>query len=58
MAQRYPIKKKDHFEPISQEQLDRALPLYQLLELGRFRSKDTAKRIFIENFPGPKTIKH
>lgn len=34
MGQRNPIKNKDHFEPITQQQLDRALPLYELLELG------------------------
>ena len=46
------------FKPITQEQLDRAKPLCQILEEGTIRNKKFAKRIFNEEFPRESSTKH
>ena len=57
MGQKSPIN-KDSFEPITQEQLDRAKPLAEILEEGTIRNIKFAKRIFLEEFPRSSTTKH
>lgn len=56
MGQKKPIN--ETFKPITQEQLDRAKPLCQILEEGTIRNLSFAKRIFNEEFPCKSTTKH
>ena len=56
MGQKNPIH--ETFKPITQEQLDRAKPLCQILEEGTIRNLKFAKRIFNEEFPRKSTTKH